>query len=120
MKMDEQRLKELGAEVVERKALPPIAPDPSAPVIYTDSVQVRASIHDIMLYLGLADPADPDNVSTRLVGRVIMSPQHAKALTDILVKNVEVYEAAFGPIPTERRARDASGGASDDGTQDET
>jgi hypothetical protein len=118
--MDEQRLKELGAEVTEQKAPRAISTDPSAPIIYTNSIQVRASVHDIMFYLGLADPANPDDVKTRLVGRVIMSPQHAKALAVILNKHMEAYEAAFGPIPTEPKAGGALIGPSENAAQDES
>lgn len=120
MSMDEQRLKDLGAEVIERPSLLPMQPNPDAPVIYTDSVQVRASIHDIMLYLGLADPSNQDDTPVQLVGRIIMSPQHAKALAVILSRHIEVYETAFGTIPTERRMKELIDGASDNGAQEES
>ena len=34
-----------------------------------------------------------------IVGRVMMSPQHAKAFLAALTENVAKYEKSFGPIP---------------------
>jgi hypothetical protein len=48
-----------------------------------------------------AEPgAAPDvQVTKTLVGRFAMSPQHAKALVEILRQRVEGYEAQFGALP---------------------
>ena len=77
------------------------------PIIYTNSVRISTSLHDLTLCLRLAGT---DNPGGETVGTVIMSPQHAKMLLALLAKNIRVYEDTFGRIPTDvERAAPASG-----------
>jgi len=46
-----------------------------------------------------ADPEGTAQVATKLVERIVMSPQHAKALHNALGQAVAQWEAAFGELP---------------------
>jgi hypothetical protein len=96
--MDEARLRELGAVMVRGSTGAPRVPDENIPNIYTNSTQLRISLHDLILTLGVAEPFG-EETKPRAVARVIMSPQHAKVLVDILQRHIQLYEATFGPIP---------------------
>jgi hypothetical protein len=117
--MDEARLRELGAVLIPASAMQPTVSDENVPNIYTNSTQMRVSVHDFVLTLGVAEPFGEEN-RTRAVARIIMSPQHAKAVTEILQKQLRLYEETFGPIPVSPVIGDsASEGMTEDGTQDE-
>jgi hypothetical protein len=69
--------------------------------IYINSSQVQIGTFDVRLSLGtVPDDENPEDDVIRLEERVqaSMSPQHAKALAQLLVANVRRYEAEFGPI----------------------
>lgn len=89
-------------------AFPVVSPDrkvehvlsANAPVIYANNVEVRTSLFDTMIQLGLIEEATPETLVVKELGRVILSPPHMKALAEILSRNVTEYERTFGPIPT--------------------
>ena len=70
-----------------------------APVIYVNSAQVRVTPYDFQLLLGQTTEPGPGNtiVVNNLV-TVVMSPQHAKALADILSRHVQAFEILMGQI----------------------
>ncbi len=70
------------------------------PVIYASSIDIAYSVFDFMITLTLHDPTGPASAVAHEVGRVILSPQHAKAFGDLLRAKVEEYERRFGPLPT--------------------
>ena len=75
---------------------------------YVNGVQVLASQWDFTILFvqtsATASGKQPSEqfgieVTRNLVGRFVMSPQHAKAFAEILRQNVQTYEAQHGEIP---------------------
>jgi hypothetical protein len=65
---------------------------------YANSVQVRLSIWDFFLVFGTMEQPAPDQVQIENFQGIYLSPQQAKALSNLLVHNVAQYEKTFGPI----------------------
>ncbi len=86
--------------------------------IYTNSTQLRISVHDLILAFGVVEPIGKDT-QTRMVARVFMSPQHAKALSSLLQTYLGLYEETFGPIPGDVKESPSSGTKADDAQHDE-
>jgi hypothetical protein len=76
---------------------------------YANSVQVRANLWDFFLMFGLVQQSTPDTVTIHNFQGVYLSPQQAKALSNVLQQNLKEYEAAFGEIRLEPQAANASG-----------
>ena len=72
--------------------------DPDYRESYANSVQVRANLWDFLLTFGTMDQTSPDSVTIRGFQGIYLSPQQAKALSNLLRQNVEQYESAFGEI----------------------
>jgi len=73
---------------------------------YANSVQVRANLWDFLLTFGTMDQTAPDSVTIHGFQGIYLSPQQAKALSNLLRQNVEQYESAFGEIhlqPVDRK-----------------
>ena len=51
---------------------------------YANSVQVRVSLWDFFLTFGLVDQTTPENVTISNFQGVYLSPQQAKALSNVL------------------------------------
>lgn len=96
--MAESKAPALDGELVEPGKVEYITPMEEAPFIYTNSVQMKMSVYDLALELGIVAAADPQRTRVRPVARVVMSPQHAKALASILNAHIQAYERLFGPI----------------------
>jgi uncharacterized protein DUF3467 len=75
---------------------------------YANSVQVRANLWDFFLMFGTISQSAPDSVTIKNFQGVYLSPQQAKALSNVLQQNVQQYEAAFGEIRLEPQS--GSGG----------
>jgi Protein of unknown function (DUF3467) len=71
---------------------------------YANSVQVRVNLWDFFLSFGLFDQSSPDAVQIHNFQGIYISPQQAKALTNVLNQNVQQYESAFGEIRLEPQA----------------
>lgn len=65
---------------------------------YSNSIQVRANLWDFLLVFGTLNQTGPDSVTIEVFQGIYLSPQQAKALTNILQQNIRQYEATFGPI----------------------
>jgi hypothetical protein len=65
------------------------------PDFYINSAKIIGSLYEFMFALGLkSDPdIDPEPVVT-----IRMSPQHAKVLAKLLLKNIRLYEEDIGQI----------------------
>jgi hypothetical protein len=74
---------------------------------YANSVQVRVSLWDFFLMFGTINQNSPDSVSIQNFQGVFLSPQQAKALSNVLAQNVQQYETAFGEIKLEPHAAGA-------------
>ena len=70
---------------------------------YANSVQVRPNLMDFLLVFGVATQTGPETVDIRNFQGVYLSPQQAKALSNVLLQNVQQYEATFGEIRLEPR-----------------
>src|ERR1700744_2006187 len=68
---------------------------------YANSVQVRVSLWDFFLLFGTMNQSSPDAVSIQNFQGIFLSPQQAKALSNVLQQNVSQYEATFGEIKLE-------------------
>jgi flagellar protein FlaG len=80
---------------------PPVVQVENAPDYrenYANSVQVRVSLWDFFLLFGTVQQASPDEVTVRQFQGVYLSPQQAKALSNLLQQNLQQYEATFGEI----------------------
>ncbi len=86
--------------------------DPNAPKIqmestpdyregYANSVQVRVNLWDFFLLFGMASQASTDTLTIQNFQGVYLSPQQAKALSNVLQQNLSQYEATFGEIRLE-------------------
>ena len=76
--------------------------------IYTNSVNVAASLYEFVFHFSLTTPEWEGNPEDKvLVARARMSPQHAKALHIILGAHLDAYEEKFQDIslPEELRRR---------------
>jgi flagellar protein FlaG len=71
-----------------------------APTLYANSVDILISVYDFQLLLGQIEEATEERLTIRAVAKVAMSPQHAKALANVLAENVSKYEEMFGPLPS--------------------
>jgi hypothetical protein len=96
----------------ETLSLDTMNPPPAAPKIhlssttdyrenYANSVQVRVSLWDFFLSFGTINQTTPDAVAIHNFQGIFLSPQQAKALTNVLAQNVQQYETAFGEIKLE-------------------
>ena len=68
------------------------------PSFYANSIQVFVSFFDFTLLIGQAGFGPDEEHEMWEVARLNLSPQHAKALADVLAKRVADYESQFGPI----------------------
>jgi flagellar protein FlaG len=68
---------------------------------YANNVQVRVSVWDFQLVFGLASSDSPDKVTIRNHQAIILSPQQAKALWNLLGQNLAQYEQTFGVLNLE-------------------
>ena len=71
---------------------------------YANSVQVRVSLWDFFLMFGTINQSAPDSVSIQNFQGIFMSPQQAKALSNVLQQNVSQYESTFGEIKLESQS----------------
>ena len=73
---------------------------------YANSVQVRLNLWDFFLVFGTVNQTSPDSVTIRNFQGIYLSPQQAKALSNLLQQNIQQYEATFGEIKLEARTGD--------------
>jgi len=81
-----------GFSIIEQKAVSDT---------YADSVQFFINAWGVTLEFGVIQPPPPGfkgQVPPIPRVRVHMSPQHAKAMAKVMVKNVRAYEEAMGKI----------------------
>lgn len=77
---------------------------------YANSVQIRVSLWDFFITLGTAQQNTPEAVTLNVFQGIYLSPQQAKALSNLLKQNIEHYEAAFGEIKLEPQQGAPQGG----------
>ena len=69
-----------------------------APIIYTNSINVRRTNFDIQIVVGVIEEATDSEIVTKAETVLYMSPQHGKAMAQALQNQIDKYEAMFGPI----------------------
>jgi hypothetical protein len=77
---------------------------------YANSVQLRASLYDFFLLFGQVSQTSPETVTLNNFQGVYLSPQQAKALSTVLLQNIQQYEATFGEIRLEPQSGANPGG----------
>jgi hypothetical protein len=73
---------------------------------YTNNAQIEANPWDLKLVFGEIEKTEmvpggegAPKIYVEDKARIVMSPQHAKALMKALQENLAQYEAQMGPIP---------------------
>lgn len=68
---------------------------------YANSVNLKVTTWDFQFTFGLMEQTSADTFAVVESTRVYLSPQQAKALSNILSQNVQQYERQFGAIAIE-------------------
>ena len=69
---------------------------------YANSVQVRMSVWDFFLVFGTISQDNPEELNVKNFQGIYLSPQQAKALSNVLGHNLAQYEKAFGALTLEQ------------------
>ena len=67
----------------------------AVPDYYVNSVGFTVSIYEFLLQFGLKGD---EKSAPRTLTRIRMSPQHAKVMAKLFLRNVKAYEQEVGPI----------------------
>ncbi len=102
--MDEEtrRERDAGVQLHGRRVI--LMDGEEAPTFYANNLVLQSSVWDVSLGFGLLTGTTEGTVTARSVVNVILSPQHAKAVSEILNRQIAHYEASFGPIPSDPHA----------------
>jgi hypothetical protein len=68
-------------------------------IIYANSVQVAQNLYDFRLIFGLVSGVKNGKLQIANLESIILSPQHAKQLAEVLAENVRKYEEQYMPLP---------------------
>jgi uncharacterized protein DUF3467 len=66
--------------------------------VYSNSMSMESTFNDFKLVFGQIAEATPERLVTDEKVAVIMSPEEAKSVAKVLVRQLKVYEKMFGPI----------------------
>jgi hypothetical protein len=69
-----------------------------APILYVNTTRIASSFFDIQMHLGETIQTSNMEELTRARVIVVMTPEHAKALADLLTKTLDDYEVQFGQL----------------------
>jgi hypothetical protein len=61
-------------------------------------MNVEVTFNDFTVYFGELVEATPEKLVTKDKAAVIMGPEEAKSVVEVLARQIEQYEAMFGPI----------------------
>ncbi|MBI4491923.1 MAG: DUF3467 domain-containing protein [Chloroflexi bacterium] len=88
-----------------------IIAEKTVPDVYSDAVQFEVSVYGVTIEFGQGQKPPPGvkRVPHRPRVRVHMSPQHAKVMAKIFVKNMRAYEEQIGKIPLPKELLDELG-----------
>lgn len=70
------------------------------PLTYVNAISIEASYMDFHFILANQFSGNNDEVLVKELHRIVMSPQHAKAVLSMLSKQIKKYEDKFGNILT--------------------
>lgn len=68
-----------------------------APVFYSNAINLKFGIYDFQLFLGQETVVE-NKPYVKVLAKVVLSPQHAKVVAQMLAENVKRYEEVFGEI----------------------
>jgi hypothetical protein len=89
-------------EIVRANVSRTVSESPTFASLYTNDTQLQITPWDVrLIFAVISQPATKDRpeVQVQTVGEVRMSPQHAKRIAQILVRQLARYESQFGVIP---------------------
>lgn len=69
--------------------------------VYSNHAQIRANVWDFYIGFGRIHQNTENEVKVDVSVGIIVSPQQAKALFNLLGQNLQSYEGTFGPIVLE-------------------
>jgi hypothetical protein len=69
-----------------------------APILYVNTTRIASSFFDIQLHFGESIQTSSLEELTRARVIVVMTPEHAKAFADLLMKTLDDYEVQFGKL----------------------
>lgn len=78
-----------------------VVPAQNFMAVYANTTQVRVGVFDVQLRFGVNienEDKDSDETTMEEIVRVSISPQHAKAVLQLLAANLKGYEEEFGVI----------------------
>jgi Protein of unknown function (DUF3467) len=67
--------------------------------VYANNVSMAISQWDISFAFGLLLDATENRIVVRDSVSVVMSPQHAKVFSQVLDRNIAIFEKQFGTLP---------------------
>jgi hypothetical protein len=65
---------------------------------YSNSLNVEVSFSDFKFFFGEILEATDEKLRVEEFCSVIVTPEEARSISDLLIKQVAIYEATFGPI----------------------
>lgn len=80
----------------------------AAPVLYTNHVAITGSSWDVRLRMSQIEKVEDGQVTARVMATVYLSPQHAKAVADLLNRKLAEFDRLF---PTWQNTSGADGKA---------
>ncbi|MGZ4868117.1 MAG: DUF3467 domain-containing protein [Candidatus Angelobacter sp.] len=72
--------------------------DPQYRTVYTNNASMSLTAFDVQFIFGEMVDSEGENVTVEKKVKIAMSPQHAKILTALMVRNIQQYEKQFGTI----------------------
>jgi Protein of unknown function (DUF3467) len=68
------------------------------PILYANQVYMASTPWDIQMIFGRIQGLGVGKAETEQLVNIVMSPAHAKVMSQILSRQVAIYEAQYGPI----------------------
>ena len=93
---------EQAPQIVRANVARAVVLSPTFVSLYANDTQIQTSPWDFRLIFGEISnipTTEEPTVVIRQTGEVRMSPQHAKKVAEILIKQLRHYEETVGPIP---------------------
>lgn len=72
--------------------------DRDLPILYANQVYMASTPWDIQMIFGRIQGLGVGRAETEQLVNIVMSPAHAKAMSQILRRQIENYEAQYGPV----------------------
>lgn len=69
--------------------------------VYSNTVSIVASAYDFRLTFGLMLGHQDGVAQRKMFAQIYITPVHAKALAALLSRQIEVYEARYGTLPSQ-------------------